>query len=131
LRVFQLRDRSRLDRDGQPAKQSSDCLRAIHAHSVPEGPRLTSAGLILGAAASAVLPMNLEMASLINRDLRILRFKGAKRALVRGSLTLAWRAAFLSASPPPARLCGRARPRPKNALGYRGQTGNCMGAPAP
>jgi hypothetical protein len=33
------------------------------------------------------LPMNLEMASLINRDLRILRFKGAKRALVRGSLS--------------------------------------------
>ena len=37
---------------------------------------------------NAPLPMNLKMPSLILNHLRILRFKGARRALVRGILTL-------------------------------------------
>jgi len=36
----------------------------------------------------AILPMNLEMPILIFNDLRILRFKGAVRVLVRGILIL-------------------------------------------
>jgi hypothetical protein len=62
--------------------------------------------------------MNLEMASLINRDLRILRFKGAKRALVRGSLILAWTAAVLGRF---GRGAADELTRSEDASGYRGQ----------